>query len=95
MVTCSVCQKVSNDDEHYQYKLKCGTTRPINKCKECYNKGKYVKRGTGFAILSKDVQDEIIRMLQDKSKYAAIQRETGVEANRIRRWVKNGSIPLP
>ena len=97
MKLCRMCDIVKPLEEGY---YKAGSKGFQKYCRPCHNqvrkqwtvKSSYVKKGSGFKRLPDDIQQSILKDIEDNVKYAVISRKYDINYITLMSWRKRNLI---
>ena len=88
MLTCTQCNAVGAP--HYTWTNKKGEVKPLKKCTQCHNAGKYQKKGAAYTHIPDDVKAKVKAMIAGRSKFREIANETKLPYGSLIRWIRRG-----
>lgn len=92
---CLQCHEDKPLSDYYVSIKKYGTLHP--RCRPCHNENrlKYnVKKKCGFGKLSEDVQRDIIKLIEAKTKLVVIVEKYNIPYSTLSYWKRNDKIHL-
>lgn len=98
MKTCKVCGEEKTIDNYY-VSVKDKYRRTHGRCKPCHGKFtkqyyKPVNKAKGFALLSIEMQEDICKMLEAKTKKTEIAKKHGLIYPAFTKWCRQGKCVL-
>ena len=99
MKLCRKCNILKPLEEGY---YKAGSKGYQKYCKPCHNKNRtswtvkssYVKKGSGFQRLSDQIQQNILKDIEDKVSYSEISRRYDINYLTLMYWKKQKRIVI-
>jgi len=96
---CSKCGELLPEDNFYTFFSKRQNQSIVHsRCKPCHIasiKSTYVKKGTGFALLSRENQDKIVLGLANRNvKIKKLAEDVGVKYATLLYWMRKGQVPV-